>query len=68
MSDLEQIAILANNFLQSSNNQLRAEAENQLKLLRDSKPNELVVLFLGLLESKNSSTTLRGCYCLALWR
>lgn len=52
MSDLEQIAALANNVLQSGNNQLRVEAENQLKLLRDSKPNELVVLFLALLESK----------------
>lgn len=43
---------MANNVLQSGNNQLRVEAENQLKLLRDSKPNELVVLFLALLESK----------------
>lgn len=61
MSDLEQIAALANNFLQSSNNQLRAEAENQLKVLRDSKPNELVMLFVGLLESKTLlSTTPRG--------
>jgi len=52
MSDLQQISQLAGNILQSGNNDLRAQSEKALTAMRDSNPNELVVLFLNLLESK----------------
>jgi hypothetical protein len=55
MSDLQQISVLANNILQSSNNELRTESEKTLMTLRDSNPNELVVLFINLLESNSFS-------------
>jgi hypothetical protein len=53
MSGLQQISQLASNILQSSNNELRTESEKALMAMRDSNPNELVVLFLSLLESKS---------------
>jgi hypothetical protein len=63
MSDLQQINVLANNILQSSNNELRVETEKTLMALRDSKPNELVVLFINLLESNIFQSTTHSSCC-----
>jgi hypothetical protein len=51
MSDLQQIIVLATNILQPQNNELRSQSEKALIELRDSSPNELVILFVNLLES-----------------
>lgn len=52
MTALQQISKLASDILQSSNNELRITSEKILIEKRDANPDELVVLFLGLLESK----------------
>lgn len=60
MTALQQISKLAADILQNGDNELRIKSEKTLTDMRDANPNELVVLFLGLLESKCNIQQLRG--------